>query len=223
MKLGFVFCPGWAMPVDFFVPLQKILSHSFPQASYHLFDLGYFNTEPTQNFDWSNATHWFGIGHSYGLIRLLRLTQFWHGLVSICGFTHYSAAINKIGVAPESLQMLQKLVAENCAAGLRYFHRQCNLPATIRPNHMLQKERILTDLNDLAHCYESPITTTLALASRNDAIVPTELTCACFAESTIHWHEYAGHALGLLDPDWCAARIGGWISSQISSNQEHAI
>lgn len=228
---GLIFSPGWAMPGNFFAPLQTALLQHFPTARIHHLQPGYFMTPSSDKApalpDEPPETRWFGIGHSYGFIRLMRFMQaqqtssptalsahnIWHGLISLCGFTHFCAQPEKPGVAPIVADALRQGVQENCDAALRRFYRLCSLPGTVRPATVVQPHTLLDDLDDLLTCdvIKPPLIPLLALASSNDAVVPPILTRTCFAESTLHWHAHAGHALGWREADWCAAHIAAWI------------
>jgi len=209
-NIGFVFSRGWAMPQNFFAPLQTELLRRYPGASMQTLDA----------CDWSPARQWFGIGHSFGFVQLLRTPANWRGLVSLCGFTHFSATAGLAGVPPQSLQALRTNVENDRETALRHFYRQCNLP--LRPSDIPPLQSLLQGLDDLATCRESLNAPVFALAAANDAIVPPELTQASFPAQEICWHPTAGHALGWQEADWCAERISTWLTHQLLA-QEAAV
>jgi pimeloyl-[acyl-carrier protein] methyl ester esterase len=47
----------------------------------------------------------------------------------------------------------------------------------------------------------------LALAARDDAIVPAAMSAAIWGEENIRWSEEGGHVLPLLRPEWCAEHV----------------
>ncbi len=202
--LGFVFCPGWAMPQDFFAPLQTALAEFFPHA-------------PMHNLDPVSAPlpqrQWIGIGHSWGFVRLLHRAQPWQGLVSINGFTHFCATPQAPGVAREMFQQLQDGMSHDPATTLRRFYRLCGLPSTLRPANDLPLAFLQSELAALGQCDEVCPNTLLALAAVNDAVVPAALTRACFDGHPLHWHPDAGHALGWQAPQWCAEKIATWVGA----------
>jgi len=202
--LGFVFCPGWAMPHDFFAPLQTALAEFFPNAT-------------MRNLDEADAApphqQWIGIGHSWGFVRLLRRAQPWHGLVSINGFTHFCATPQAPGVAREMFQQLQDGMAHDPAATVRRFYRLCGLPSALRPAEDLPFAALQRELAELGQCDEVCPNTMLALAAENDAVVPAALTRVCFDGHPQHWHADAGHALGWQASQWCAEKIAAWAST----------
>lgn len=230
--IGFVFSPGWAMPPDFFAPLQTALLQYFPRAKTHSIHPAYFDEGQLDLPDWPQKMYWFGIGHSYGLMRLLRTPAPWRGMISLCGFTYFCAHHELPGVAPEIAQALRQGMLENSSATLRRFYRLCGLPGTFRPPAVTHLHTLLADLDELLTCRatNSPMLLTtplLALASKDDAVVPVDLTNACFVPSSIHWHPTQasggangrGHALGMLEPAWCAEQIAAWINRLFASAQ----
>ena len=206
-RFGFVFAHGWAMTPDFFTPLAAQLAQRFPDAPCHFLNLVYFSAPSSLPTKLDPQIHWIGIGHSYGWVRLLResrrLPINWHCLISIAGFTRFA-------VDPALPQALLARLQTKPAATLRQFYRLCGLPDAHYPSATPHTERLEHDLRDLMTCDEQQALAAqrfIVLASRNDAVVPPELTQHCFANAEIYWHEQAGHALGLVAMDWCAERI----------------
>lgn len=209
LPIGFVFFSGWAMPPDFFVPLQAALLQHFPHAKTHHIQPGYFGDAQLGLPDWPHPIRWFGIGHSYGLMRLLCTPAPWQGIVSLCGFTHFQAH-------GEVAQTLRQGLLENCNTTLRRFYRLCALPGTLRPATVTHPHTLLADLDALLTCTAEtlPATPLLALAATDDEVVPPDLTRECFAAPDIRWRDKTGHALGWFEPDWCAEQISTWLSQQ---------
>jgi pimeloyl-[acyl-carrier protein] methyl ester esterase len=205
-KIGFVLCHGWAMTPAFFNELAAQLAQHFPGAPCHFLNLGYFSAADISVPNLVNLEpdiRWVGIGHSYGLVRLLRLPIQWHYLVSIAGFTRFAVD----AALPQAL--LARLQTKP-AATLRQFYKLCDLPAEQHPSGALQTERLAADLRDLMVCDEHKALSAyrvLALASVNDAVVPPELTQQCFSDVEIFWHDHAGHALGAVAAPWCVQQI----------------
>ena len=48
---------------------------------------------------------------------------------------------------------------------------------------------------------------TLALAARDDAVVPQAMSEAIWGSDTIRWSETGGHVLPLKRPQWCARHV----------------
>ena len=48
---------------------------------------------------------------------------------------------------------------------------------------------------------------TLALAARDDAVVPQAMSEAIWRSDTIRWSDTGGHVLPLKHPEWCANHV----------------
>lgn len=124
-QLHCVFAHGWAYTLEFFSPLLKALlvEHPALMASFQVFGLeqGYFE-RPAGVYQWT-GTDWvrstlpsalppaLGIGHSLGLAKLLTLPSPCAHLLSLNGFTRFTAQERGQTGTPKRLveRMLSKL------------------------------------------------------------------------------------------------------------------
>ncbi len=219
MNLGLVFYHGWGLDVNFWQPLAARLSQH-PQV---FFDAGYFGAP--QNPNLSPDNRWVGIGHSLGFARALQTPPAggWAALVSVAGFTRFCAL--RSGGEGQPRRVVERMVrayALEPQAVLADFLARCNLSACLPDLNAVRNDSLLaTDLALLMDIdVQAPLralttqgtlhTPVLALAARDDAIVPSALTEATFAQrphTRLVWCGQGGHALGHAEADVCAAAI----------------
>lgn len=130
---------------------------------------------------------WLGLGHSLGFSKLLDFSVRWHSLLSVHGFTHFTASEqHPEGTPPRVLARMIQKAEQNMAEVLTTFHTRCGH----RPGWASLDEQAL--LADLRHMQQLDSTSALAdalchgadlyaWASENDQIVSMPLTLACFA------------------------------------------
>lgn len=148
------------------------------------------------------------VGHSFGLLWLLKHgPKRPRGLVSVAGFDCFSAH-----VARETLERMKAGLTRNAAAQMRAFWQACGLEESFAPPECLDVATLKAGLDWLASWDErerraglqAPI---LALAARDDRIVPASATEAMWGDGKLIWRQEGGHALPLTAPDWCADAI----------------
>jgi pimeloyl-[acyl-carrier protein] methyl ester esterase len=210
MKL--VFVHGWGFDRHFWLPLANRLPGE------QLFvDLG-FRGEP-QLPDLPEASDGgeepvIAVGHSLGSLWLLHERPFhWDALIAINGFRRFSAEPEWPGVAPRLLARMRKQFTRDPRAVWDDFRIRCGDDRAdereLDANAMLDGLDWLAGWDAREQRDGAPV---LALAARNDEIVPAELSSASFANDQLHWHSAGDHLLPRSAPDWCAAQITPWLA-----------
>jgi pimeloyl-[acyl-carrier protein] methyl ester esterase len=193
---------GWGYDASFWRPLIEAL----PDAECLAWDLGYYG-EPALPPPGREAV---AVGHSHGVLWLLRQRPFaWHGLVSINGFSRFSAAPDlPQGVPLAQVDRLGATLEADPSACLAGFRQRCGdmTPPPSTPN----VSRLLDSLEHLRQWDERPALPGLALCGETDKVVPAPLSRALFPEGITRWHA-GGHLLPQQDPDWCAGEIRTWL------------
>lgn len=222
MNLGLVFYHGWGLDVNFWQPLAARLSQH-PQV---FFDVGYFG--PPQNPKVPPNHRWVGIGHSLGFSRALQTPPAcgWAALVSVAGFTRFCAPPS--GGEGQPRRVVERMVrayAREPQSVLADFWARCGLAnrvplvGAVRNDTRLAADlTLLLDIDVQAQLAAMTTlhTPVLALAARDDAIVPSALTEATFAQcphTQLVWLAQGGHALGHAYADVCASAIADFLET----------
>ncbi|MEX2304594.1 MAG: hypothetical protein WD595_00210, partial [Waddliaceae bacterium] len=150
---------------------------------------------------------WIGVGHSLGFMKLLQSHVQWKGLVSIAGFTQFKQR-------EAALQMLNN--REVTLASLESFYQKSGHHPYLSPANI---PRLRMDLDlllelDLTRSLQEKQIPVLALAGKDDPIVPLQLSQNCFGASLdvdLHFIETSRHALGYLEADRCFSVIYQWM------------
>jgi len=207
MRPLLVLLHGWGYDASFWQPLIAAL----PEADCTAWDLGYYGASSFPPPDRDAVA----VGHSYGLLWLLRQRSLdWRGLVSINGFSRFSAAPDlPQGVPFAQIDRLSAALEADPTACLAGFRQRCGdmTPPPSTPN----VSRLLDSLEHLRHWDERETAESLgvpqlALCGEADKVVPGPLSRALFPEGITRWHA-GGHLLPLQDPDWCAGEIRTWL------------
>lgn len=193
---------GWSYGSSFWDPMREKLSDIETMA----WDLGYFGA-PSFLPPERPA---IAVGHSYGLLWLLRNRPFdWRALVSINGFSRFAAAPDfKEGVPLAQLDRLTAGVAEAALPAVTGFRQRCG--DMTKPPETPNEQRLLDSLTHLREWDERPAQPGLALCGESDKVVPPALSRAIFAPDITRWHP-GGHLLPRQDPEWCADEIRAWL------------
>lgn len=177
------------------------------QGEVSLVDLGFISGGPEAAKDWPDGA--IGVGHSLGLLWLLRQAsqgRRFRGLVSIQGFDRFCPRVPEARVFG-----MRRGLARDPATMLAAFWRGCGTGPFAPPN-ALNRERLDEGLGWLLDWDERAMLASLdcpvlALAARDDAIVPPPMSAAIFGAEKIAWSETGGHVLPLSRPDWCAKHV----------------
>jgi len=204
-KMHFVFVHGWG----FNPAIWRDVIGNIRIADVTLIDLGFISGGPEAAATWpSDAT---AVGHSLGLLWLLHRagdesTPPFRGLVSIQGFDHFSPY-----VPPSRVAGMRRGLCRDAGQTLHAFWRGCGTEP-FAPLEALNVERLDEGLGWLMDWDESKARAglacpTLALAARDDAVVPQAMSEAIWGSDNIRWSDTGGHVLPLKHPEWCANHV----------------
>lgn len=197
--MHFVLVHGWGFHAGIWADFAAQLR----DADVTLVDLGFVAGGPKGNTDWPADA--IAVGHSLGLLWLLKQGgSRVRALVSIQGFDCFCCHI-----APSRVQALQRGLEREPHGTLQAFWRSCGAAGFALPEK-LNVPRLGEGLDWLMHwdareAKDELTCPTLALASRDDAIVPPSMSEAIWKE--IVWSEDGGHVLPIRHPKWCARHV----------------
>ena len=202
MKPLLVLLHGWGYDASFWQPLIEAM----PDLECLAWDLGYYGERVLPPPERGA----FAIGHSYGLLWLLRHRPFaWRGLISVNGFTRFAQAPDlPQGVPLPQIDRLTDNLKEDALGCLTGFRQRCG--DLIPPPETPDAEMLLDSLDHLRHWDERPAVPDLALCGEADKVVPAPLSRALFPDEITRWHA-GGHLLPRQDPEWCAGEIRTWL------------
>jgi pimeloyl-[acyl-carrier protein] methyl ester esterase len=203
--MHFVFVHGWG----FNAALWRDVVDNMPASEVALIDLGFIAGGPKASTDWPNDA--VAVGHSLGLLWLLHRTSEeggapFRGLVSIQGFDRFCPHVPAARV-----NGMRRALRRDAAQMLDGFWRGCGAEP-YAPPEALNIGRLDEGLGWLLDWDETGARSTLAcptlaLAARDDAVVPPAMSEAIWAGGNIRWSETGGHVLPLKRPDWCADHV----------------
>lgn len=211
--IGFVFCHGWGLDPAFFNHLRKILV----AKTVVVWDLGYFGTlhcpQPPQA-----VKIWIGVGHSFGLIKLLESKIPFTALIGIQSFVHF------LGNNPSIHRRQMKAVKvfeksfETCPmTTLTGFREICGM----LPPLAFNRERLITDLVALKTNYTpllNPDIPMLLIGNQDDPIVPPDLFFDNFQNSAnikLIMNKQGGHGVPLSSVASIARQIDDFVKQFI--------
>jgi pimeloyl-[acyl-carrier protein] methyl ester esterase len=199
--MHFVLVHGWGFHAGIWT---DFVSH-LDGAEVTLVDLGFVSGGPKGETDW--PTDAIAVGHSLGLLWLLR-----HGggrfraLVSVQGFDCFCCHI-----APSRVEALKRGLEREPHATVQALWRSCGASGFALPE-ALNIARLDEGLDWLMHwdarqAKDELACPVLALASRDDAIVPAAMSEAIWQGHFVQWSQDGGHVLPLRHPRWCARHV----------------
>lgn len=196
---------GWG----FHAGLWRELVGHLPNAEITLVDLGFVRGGPRGAKSWPDNA--IAIGHSLGAMWLLHeaasgTNPGFRGLISIQGFDRFCPH-----VPPAKIIAMRRGLRREPAATLTTFWRSCGTEPFAAAD-ALDVERLDQGLGwlldwDMSVTRSSLACPSLALAARNDAIVPPAMSAAIWDSSILHWSQSGGHVLPLQEPQWCANHV----------------
>lgn len=199
--MRFVLVHGWGFHAGIFADL---ISH-LEGAETTLIDLGFVSGGPKGETDWPSDA--IAIGHSLGLLWLLEQGGGrFRGLVSIQGFDCFCCHI-----VPSRIAALKRGLEREPGGTLQAFWRSCGAAGFALPE-ALNVARLDEGLDWLMHwdarkAKQELACPVLALAARDDAIVPASMSEAIWEDTGIIWSQDGGHVLPLRHPRWCARHV----------------
>lgn len=210
--IGFALCHGWSFDATALAPLRAALAQRFPDAVFATFDLGF--TGAPQAPALAPGRAWIALGHSYGFAYLMRQPVSWKAAVSINGFTRFCRLPGQPqGTPPRLLEAMLERLMQDPQATVRDFYQRCGAAREAPGGLALpQLRHHLLQLRELD--LEPPPCPTLALATRDDAIVPLALAQACFGAPGVDLRQFAGDHVRLLrEPAPCVAAVSDWMGT----------
>jgi pimeloyl-[acyl-carrier protein] methyl ester esterase len=202
--MHFVFVHGWGFNAAIWRPMSAHMRDS----ELTLVDLGFIAGEPKAESEWPNDA--IAVGHSLGLLWLLHRAGEgnppFRALVSIQGFDRFCPPI-----PPSRVAAMRRGLRRDAYQTLEAFWRGCGAEP-FAPPQALNAARLDEGLGWLLDWDETkaraelacPI---LALAARDDAVVPQAMSEAIWRSDNILWSATGGHVLPLKHPEWCANHV----------------
>lgn len=197
-----VFVHGWGFHPGVWAPVAERLAGVTP----HYVDLGFISGFQGQTITQVPEDAVL-VGHSLGVMWLLRhLPARPRGVISISGFDCFFRYTDV-----RDVKAMQRNLKRNPLAQMQGFWQACGVPdfcesADINVDALEQGLEWLRTWQ--AHLPTCP---TLALASRDDLIVPASMSAVVWAEHDLRWCDAGGHVLSRTKPDWCAQHIQGFL------------
>ena len=199
--MHFVLVHGWGFHAGIWA---DVLNH-LEGSEVTLVDLGFISGGPKGETDWPGDA--ITVGHSLGVLWLLKQGgNRFRALVSIQGFDCFCCHI-----ARSRVEALKRGIEREPHATLQAFWRSCGAAGFGLPD-ALNAARLDEGLDwlmqwDARESKDELACPILALASRDDVIVPASMSEAIWKESGIVWSEDGGHVLPLRHPRWCARHV----------------
>lgn len=171
---------------------------------------------------------WIGIGHSLGFANLLELPVRWNALCSLHGFTRFTAtAENTEGTARRILERMIRQFNKDPERVIQEFLARCGMECREHrdlgnPEKLAEDLARMLDLNcaELLNNCLSGGSHLLCIQSENDAIVPQNLSIACFDSAVTNFTgqtDYeilqAQHAGPNTSPELYTKRLIDWFAS----------
>lgn len=206
MKL--VFVHGWGFDAS----LWRDLCAALPDFETETVDLGFFGHPRDVK---PNGEDVIAVGHSLGFLWLLHERPFdWRALISVAGIPRFTKAPDyRFGVDSRLLEATAARFAADPSETLGDFLARCG--ARGQGHNGVDRARLAEGLSwlkdwDARDVLKSETAPVLAVYSKDDAIVPKDLSEEIFArrpDTARAVAESGGHALPLNRPQWCAEHI----------------
>jgi pimeloyl-[acyl-carrier protein] methyl ester esterase len=199
--MRFVLVHGWGFHAGIFADFVAHLDG----AEVVFVDLGFVAGGPKGKTEWPSGA--VAVGHSLGLLWLLQQGGGrFKGLVSIQGFDCFCCH-----VAPSRIAALKRGLERDPGGTLQAFWRSCGAAGFALPE-ALNVARLDEGLDWLMHwdarrAKDELACPILALAARDDPIVPASMSEAIWKDTRIEWSQDGGHVLPLRHPRWCARHV----------------
>jgi pimeloyl-[acyl-carrier protein] methyl ester esterase len=203
-NVHFVFVHGWGFNAGIWGDLTGYMRNS----KVSLVDLGFIAGGPKAVTTWPSDA--IAVGHSLGVLWLLHRAGEgnppFRALVSIQGFDRFCPHI-----PPSRVAGMRRELRRDAYQTVEAFWRGCGTEPFASPE-ALNVARLDEGLGWLMEWDETnaraelacPI---LALAARDDAVMPPAMSEAIWRSDTILWSDTGGHVLPLKHPEWCANHV----------------
>ena len=199
--MHFVLVHGWG----FHAGLWNGVVEHLGGAGVTLIDLGFVAGGPKGEKTWPRDA--IAVGHSLGLSWLLaRGGGQFRALVSVQGFDCFCCHVpsSRVAAMRRGIERAPYVTVEN-------FWRSSGAP-DFAPPEALDVARLHEGLEWLMHWDVSDVKDglqcpVLALAARDDAIVPSAMSEAIWRKPGLVWSPGGGHVLPLKHPEWCANHV----------------
>ena len=199
--MHFVLVHGWGFHAGIWA---DVVGH-LQDAEGSFIDLGFVAGGPKGASDWPPDA--IAVGHSLGLLWLLQQGRGrFRALVSVQGFDCFCCHI-----APSRVAALKRGLEREPHRTLQAFWRSCGASGFALPE-ALNVDRLNEGLDWLMHwdarkAKDELACPVLALAARDDAVVPAAMSEAIWQDTSIKWSQDGGHVLPLRHPQWCARHV----------------
>lgn len=215
MKDCFIFSHGWGLTAQFWENLKPY----FTDCNCVFLDHGYFGEMLLSPLLGGGAreANFIGIGHSLGLIKLLKLNIKFKALVSLQGF------INFLGSQPNlreqrqlELQALKEHFSTNPEKTLRSLHKKCGIDQEdLFDFTNINLEKLTQDFPFFEQIFVlPPDIPLLVLAAKNDRVVSPELINDNFLEQKqvkMVLQAKGRHGLGYQESHFIYEQIRGFL------------
>jgi pimeloyl-[acyl-carrier protein] methyl ester esterase len=204
-KMHLVLVHGWG----FNGAIWRDVTGYMQNSEVSLVDLGFIEGGPPSVNEWPNDA--IAVGHSLGVLWLLHRAgeEGWlpfRALVSIQGFDRFCPLVPSSRVAG-----MRRGLRRDAYETVEAFWRGCGTEPFASPE-ALNVARLDEGLGWLMDWDETKARAelacpTLALAARDDAVVPAAMSEAIWRSDNILWSDTGGHVLPLKHPEWCANHV----------------
>lgn len=200
MKKHFIFCHGFGFDKNFWDNLVPY----FAKNCTTYIDLGYFNNKldfSPKNGDMPTI----GIGHSLGLLKLLKLKQQFDCLIGLNGFVNFLGNDDKLRKnRHQELERLKRNFKKSTITTMESFYKKCRISANMEKVHEINKDVAFNDLEYLSENISIPShTSMLVIGAKDDVIVPPEVLWDNFNNHpnvAIQIMDQGKHGLGFTAP-----------------------
>jgi pimeloyl-[acyl-carrier protein] methyl ester esterase len=204
--MHFLFVHGWGFDAGIW---REIATH-LQGHEVRCVDLGFFGAKSDDAKSWPEGG--VAVGHSLGVLWLLKALQEgrappFRGLISVQGFDRFCPY-----VPPPVVASMRRELRRDTVATLNNFWRACGLEDPAADQASANRERLDEGLGwlmewDASAAKAALACPMLALAARDDRIVPASMSEAIWGSGDLRWSESGGHVLPLSRPQWCAKHV----------------
>ena len=201
MRAPLVFIHGWGFNASVW---DKIIDQ-LPDMSTSTTDFGFIGNSAASELVLPDNV--IIVAHSLGVLWALKhLPAQTAGFVSICGFDRFSPPVSR-----KSLALMQKGLVRNPMAQMTHFWRSCGIKP-FADQEQLNQQALSEGLDWLmdwdGRLQLEKLTCPMhVMASKDDEIVPIEMSRDIWVHKQINWSNTGGHGLPLTRPGWCADQI----------------